>query len=137
MQQLVDEAGLGDRIVLDSAGTSAHHVGEKPDRRSREAASRRGIDVDGASRQFRKSDFGRFDYVIAMDASNLAALQRMADAEERTKLTLLRDHDPKAAPGAEVPDPYYGGGDGFERVLDICDAACRGLLAEIREAHGL
>jgi protein-tyrosine phosphatase len=136
MRALVRDAGLEDRIEIDSAGTGAWHVGSAPDERATAAAAARGIALDGAARRVRESDFDDFDVIVAMDAANLDELRALAgDApSRRAKLHLLREFDPASA-GADdldVPDPYYGAGDGFERVLDIVDAACRGLLAQIR-----
>ena len=132
MRLALNRAGLAERVTVDSAGTGGWHVGELPDPRTRAAAARRGIELAHRGRQFRRDDFGRFDLILAMDAANHRALLAMAaDAGARAKVRLLRSYDPSAPDGAEVPDPYYGGGDGFERVLDICEAACAGLLAEI------
>lgn len=137
MRHLVEQEGLGDWLAIDSAGTAAYHVGERPDPRTRAAAAKRGIRVDGRARQFEAADFDRFDHVVAMDRSNLRKLEALAPtAEARAKLSLLRDHDPHAPPGSEVPDPYYGGEDGFDEVLDICLAGCRGLLERLRATHG-
>ena len=133
MRHLVQEAGLADQIVLDSAGTSAYHAGESPDSRSTAAAKRRGIRLDGASRQVTREDFAQFDLLVAMDQTNLEALRRLAPSEAaKDRVVLLRSFDPASPPGAEVPDPYYGGAGGFERVLDICTAACTGLLEHAR-----
>ncbi len=130
--QLVQQAGRADAFAIESAGTAAYHEGERPDRRSLATARAHGVELPSRARQFRREDFGRFDHVLAMDRSNLAELQRLApDEEARAKLALLRRFDPKAPPDAEVPDPYYGGGDGFERVFEICMAACRGFLAHV------
>lgn len=138
MQHLVTRAGLSEHIELDSAGTSAYHIGERPDRRSAEAARRRGIELVGRSRQFDACDFDDFHYVVAMDTSNLRDLKGLARSQaDRDKLSLLRDFDPDSPRGASVPDPYYGGVDGFDEVLDICEAGCRHLLAHVREEHGL
>lgn len=138
MQYLIDEAGLSEHIELDSAGTSAYHVGDRPDRRSAATARRRGIELRGRARQFEASDFDEFDYVVAMDRTNLEELRRLAQHERHhAKLSLLRDFDSESPPGSNVPDPYYGGDDGFARVLDICEAGCRELLAEVRRRHGL
>jgi len=141
MDKLVADADLGDRITLDSAGTGNWHVGELPDERSREHAARRGYQLTHRARQFVPSDFGRFELVLAMDRSNLAHLERLAAAYRANSphaplppIELLRSYDPDAGPHAEVPDPYAGGGDDFERVLDICERACRGLL-EVARAH--
>jgi protein-tyrosine phosphatase len=135
---LVERAGLAGRIEIDSAGTGAWHVGEPADERARAAASRRGFQLDSVARQATRADFDRFDYLIAMDEANLRALERMApDKAARRKVHLLRSFDPSAPRGAPVPDPYYGGDGGFEEVLDICEAACRGLVAHIAREHGL
>lgn len=137
MQHLVEAADLTQHIALDSAGTGAYHVGERPDRRSAAAARQRGIELRGRARQFQASDFDEFDHVIAMDQSNLANLMRLSRSEaDRAKLSLLRDHDPESPKGSDVPDPYYGGARGFDEVLDICEAACRHLLARLRRDHG-
>lgn len=133
MRVALARAGLADRVTIDSAGTGGWHVGELPDPRTRAAAARRGITLDHRGRQFRRDDFARFDLVLAMDTANHRALLAMApDATARAKVRLLRSFDPAAPEGAEVPDPYYGGSDGFERVLDVCEAACVGLLAEVK-----
>jgi protein-tyrosine phosphatase len=138
MRHLVREAGLGGKITVDSAGTGDWHVGEERDRRSRAVASRRGMPITGPARQFAREDFDRFDLVLALDEDNAHALRRLAPTEEaRAKIHLLRNFEPAAAPGSEVPDPYYGGPEGFERVFDICLAACRGLLAHLRETYHL
>jgi len=108
-------------------------VGETRDRRSREVGERRGIPLGGRARQFVAADFARFDHVLAMDGKNLADLRDLApDETARRKLSLLRAFDPASPPDADVPDPYYGGADGFDRVFDICLAACAGLLDQVR-----
>ncbi len=138
MRHLVEEHGLTGAFTIDSAGTDGYHVGERPDPRTRAAAAKRGIRVDGQARQFKAADFNRFDYVVAMDRSNLRRLGALAPtAEARAKLSLLRDHDPQSPPGSEVPDPYYGGEDGFDEVLDICEAGCRGMLERLRATYDL
>lgn len=138
MRHLVREAGLEGKVLIDSAGLGDWHVGEPRDRRSAAVGARRGIPLAGAARQFTRGDFARFDYVLAMDRTNERELLRLAsDDAARAKVRLLRSFDPAAPAGAEVPDPYYGGPEGFERVFDICEAACRGLLAHVRREHGL
>jgi protein-tyrosine phosphatase len=133
MRHLVEQAGMSDAVDVESAGTGPWHVGEAPDARARQTARARGIRMTGRGQQFQCRDFARFDYVIAMDGENFAALAAMApDVAARAKLRLLRSFDPASPPEADVPDPYYGGPRGFEDVLDICEAACRGLLAELR-----
>jgi protein-tyrosine phosphatase len=139
MRHLVREAGLQGRIAVDSAGTGDWHVGEPRDGRSAEVGRRRGMPLQGSARQFQPADFARYDHVIAMDRQNRAALLRMTpDAAARAKVQLLRAFEPDVDPGNdEVPDPYYGGAQGFDKVFDICDKACRGLLAYVRQKHGL
>jgi protein-tyrosine phosphatase len=136
MLRLVAEAGLGAAIEVDSAGTAAYHVGELPDERSRVAAHRRGIELSHRARQFGAADLDRFDLVVAMDGDNLSRLdrlRRLAGGRARPPIVLLRSFDPTAAPGAAVPDPWSGGDDGFEQVLDQCERACAGLLAHVRD----
>jgi protein-tyrosine phosphatase len=136
MRHLVREAGLEAHIQIDSAGTGAWHAGEPRDRRSSEVGQRRGMPLSGRARQFVAADFDRFDYVLAMDSQNLSALVELAPNDDaRDKVRLLRSYDPASAAGAEVPDPYFGGPQGFDRVFDICEAGCRGLLAELRRTH--
>lgn len=138
MRNLVREAGLDDRIHVDSAGTGDWHVGEHRDRRSCAVAARRGMPISGEARQFSRSDFDRFDLVLALDHENQRALERLApDDATRAKIRLLRSFELGAPPDAEVPDPYYGGPDGFEQVFDICLAACRGLLDHLRTRYQL
>ena len=137
MRGLVEEAGLSDQIVLDSAGTGGWHVGAPPDRRSVAAAARRGIQIEGAARQVRRADFERFDLLVALDRANERDLRRLApDERAAAKIRLLREFDPASGRDLDVPDPYYGANDGFGRVLDLVDAACRGLLAELRTRVG-
>ena len=131
MQKLVDDAGLGSGVTIDSAGTGNWHVGELPDPRSREAALLRGYDLTHHARQVTPEDFARFDLILAMDRSNLRNLRAIATGPARVEL--LRAFEPGAPPGAEVPDPYSGGGEDFERVLDICERACAGVLAYVRD----
>lgn len=134
MRALVANAGLADRVVLDSAGTGAYHVGELPDPRTREAARRRGYTLDHRAWQFTAKDFARFDLVLAMDAQNLRHLQLLAPrgVQDSVLVRLVRSFDPIAGDGAEVPDPWYGGDEGFREVLDQCERACAGLLAFVR-----
>jgi protein-tyrosine phosphatase len=135
MRHRVREAGLDDVIEVESAGTGSWHVGDPPDARAREEASARGIAMDGAARQFRPADFERFDLVLAMDRENAAHLRALApDGKAAAKVRLLREFDPAAAAGRDlsVPDPYYGGAEGFATVFDQVDAACRGLIAHLR-----
>jgi len=135
MRHLVAELGLGDRIVVDSAGTGSWHVGHPPDERATDAAARRGIVLDGTARRFTSADFHDYDLLLAADRDNLSVMRGLApDEAARDRVHLLREFDPKAvaAGDLEVPDPYYGGPDGFEDVLDGVDRACRGLLEHLR-----
>ena len=127
----VKEAGLDGKVTIDSAGTHAYHVGEPPDRRARAAAERRGYTLEHIrARRVDARDFERFDHVIAMDRDNLAALKDNAEPEHHGKIHLFLDF--ASGPESEVPDPYYGGAAGFERVLDLVEDASRGLLQRIR-----
>ena len=124
------EAGMP--VEVDSAGTASYHVGEPADPRTAAELRRRGVALDHAARQFRAADFARFDLVLAMDHANAASLRRLAPTDEDAgKVRLLREFDP-AGDGLEVPDPYYGGEDGFREVFDMVDAACLGLLEPLR-----
>ncbi len=134
---LVAENGLADHISFDSAGTSDYHIGEPADRRSAQAAARHGVTLRGRARQFQAADFETFDYVVAMDRSNLDRLVEMAPSEgARKRISMLRAWDADAD-GADVPDPYWSGRDGFELVFQICRAGCTGLIASIRSEHGI
>jgi protein-tyrosine phosphatase len=130
-RHLVKNAGLESEFHIESAGTGAWHTGELPDRRMRQAASRRGITLDSRARQVTPEDFAAFDHVIAMDASNLRHLRAMAPEHHADKLRLLRDLDPDE-PGADVPDPYYGGAEDFDEVLDIVTRAGQVLLTDLK-----
>ena len=135
MRELVRAEGLEDAVAVESAGTGAWHVGEPPDARAVATAAARGVVVEGVGRQVAVADFGRADLLVAMDRANRDALLALAPGpRERAKVRLLRSFDPDAVRAGEldVPDPYYGGPGGFERVLDVVTAGCRGLLAELR-----
>ena len=137
MRELVRSEGLEGQVEVDSAGTGGWHVGHPPDERATEAAQRRGIVLDSEARRFAPADFGRFDLILAMDESNRRDLLDLApDDESRAKVRLLREFDPASAEAGDldVPDPYYGGEQGFEDVLDMVDASTRGLLDELRAA---
>lgn len=131
----VQEAGLSDQITIDSAGTIDFHTGKAPDLRAQHAAMRRGYDMKSLrARQVEEGDFYRFDYVLAMDLDNLANLQRLAPQGSETKAQLFLEYARHHAE-REVPDPYYGRMDGFERVLDMVEDASEGLLQHIRLKH--
>ena len=137
-RSLVSAAGLEAELEIDSAGTAGYHSGEAPDRRARAAGKRANIVVGGQARQFVASDFSRFDWIIAMDANNLADLRRIApNQEQASKVRLMRSFDPAAATDAPVPDPYHGEDRDFDEVLELCRKASEYLLKEIRKEHRL
>ena len=132
-RKLAADAGLAERILVDSAGTHGYHVGEPPDPRTREAAARRGYDLSPLrARQFERQDFSRFDLVLAMDRDNHAILARLAQPSAGHKLRMMMEFA-RNFEESEVPDPYYGGPLGFERVLDMLEDASRGLLEMLRK----
>ena len=132
-KRLVAEAGLEKRIASDSAGTHDYHVGEPPDPRAQRAAAGRGYDLSAQrGRQVGRDDFAEFDYVLAMDEANLRLLERLCPPPHAHKLKLFMEFGSDSHP-REVPDPYYGGAQGFERVLDLVEHASRGLLAHLRK----
>ena len=119
-------------IEVESAGTAGYHVGEPPDHRTRHAALRRGYDMSALrARIVEPRDFGRFDLILAMDRENLDVLRRRAPDSARERIRLFLEFVPDA-PVAEVPDPYYGGPNGFEEVLDLVEAGARSLLEHVR-----
>jgi len=128
----VKSAGLEARITADSAGTHDYHVGEPPDERAQRAALRRGYDLSALrGRQVSPGDFSEFQWLLAMDDTNLHALERMCPPQHAQKLRLFMDFAAGLAV-REVPDPYYGGEQGFERVLDMVEQAAQGLLDHLR-----
>lgn len=129
---LVERAGLSDQIEIDSAGTAAWHIGKSPDARAQAAAAMRGYDLSPLrGRQVSAADFARFDFVLAMDRSNLADLLAQCPAEQRHKVRLFLSFSSQWQ-NHEVPDPYYGGAEGFDHVLDMIEDASLGLLNAIR-----
>ncbi|WP_273808051.1 MULTISPECIES: low molecular weight protein-tyrosine-phosphatase [unclassified Pseudomonas] len=130
----LDAAGLADAVELDSAGTGDWHVGKAPDSRAIQAAAGRGYAIgDLRARQVAEDDFQRFDLILAMDQDNLAWLEQLRPDEGAVpELFLAR----QGLAVDEVPDPYYGGAAGFERVLDLLESACDGLVAEVAARHG-
>jgi protein-tyrosine phosphatase len=132
-RHFAERAGQGERFEVDSAGTGGWHTGELPDARMRQVAANRGFTYSGRARKFAAGDYDRFDWIIAMDESNRSDLRALARNEpERDRVRLMREFDPEAGPDASVPDPYYGGIDGFEYVYDIVERSCRGLLEAIQ-----
>lgn len=135
-RELLAREALESRVHIDSAGTAAYHVGSPPDQRAREAALRRGIDLsDIRGRRAEPQDFEKFDYILAMDRENHANLLAIA-GEHGHKVRLFMEYSDRFEE-SEVPDPYYGGPNGFERVLDMIEDAAEGLLRELRRAHSL
>ena len=133
-RHIVENAELGHRVLVDSAGTHAYHNGDPPDRRGMEAAERRGYSLKGLkARRVVEEDFERFDYILAMDNDNLTRLRESAGVEHHGKIKLLLEFA-KQTKLSEIPDPYYGGLAGFERVLDLVEEASEGLLNEIRKS---
>ena len=140
-RQVVTEQGLESRFRIDSAGTSGYHDGEAPDPRTTEVAARRGVRVAGTSRRITGADVAEFDYLVAMDADNLRAVESLV---ERTSLDgdgpaihLLREFDPEAEGDLEVPDPYFGGPQGFDNVHDLVERSARALLEHLEAEHDL
>lgn len=122
-------------LEIDSAGTADYHIGSPPDPRSQSAARARGIEIGGLrGRQIERRDFDHFDHILAMDRDNLAQLERLRPRDSHARLELFMRYAPQL--GDEVPDPYYGGAADFERVLDLCSAAARGLLAALERPPG-
>ena len=132
LRSKLKEAGLDELVVVDSAGTHAYHVGEPPDHRSVKHARKRGYDLSGLrARRVSEADYAHFDLVLAMDFDNFKLLEEQCPPEHRAKLRRLsefaRRHDSPV-----VPDPYYGAAQGFERVLDLIEDACDGLVAHLK-----
>lgn len=136
-EHLVCEAGLADRIQVDSAGTHAYHIGKQPDSRAQETSKRHGIDLSvQRARKAVREDFLLFDYILAMDRDNYSLLSELCPEGQEHRLRLFMEFAPHMAE-REVPDPYYGGAEGFERVFDMVEAAAAGLLEDIRSRHGV
>ncbi|MGI8740602.1 MAG: low molecular weight protein-tyrosine-phosphatase [Gammaproteobacteria bacterium] len=135
--KLVADAGLARVIVADSAGTHAYRIGKSPDKRAVAAASKRGYDLTRQrARRVEPADFSRFDYILAMDDENMHEIRALVAPAAAVNVWLLMDFARQPV-HAEVPDPYYGGGGGFERVLDMVEDGAGGLLEHIRRHHQL
>ena len=133
--RLLKQEGLERLIKVDSAGTHAYHIGEPPDVRAQQSAGKRGVDISGQrARRVEKDDFERFDYLLVMDRDNYSRLETLCEEPNRSKLRLFMEFAPHLHE-EEVPDPYYGGANGFERVLDMIEAASQGLLEDIRQRY--
>lgn len=134
-RHIVNQEGLDEFIHIDSAGTHAYHVGEQPDSRAQQTARNRGIDLSQQrARKVHRDDFESFDYVLAMDNDNHSILASMCPAHKDENLSLFLDFAPSRSE-SEVPDPYYGGPQGFEHVFDLVEDASRGLIEDIRKRH--
>jgi protein-tyrosine phosphatase len=132
-ESLVEEARLSRHIDVDSAGTHAYHIGDKPDKRAMQAAAGRGIDLGRQrARRVEAADFERFDYVLAMDSSNFDDLVAICPPQHQDKIQLFLEFAEDLS-RREVPDPYYGGNQGFEQVLDLIERAARALLEDVRQ----
>lgn len=132
-QHLVNERGLQGFFYIDSAGTSAYHIGEKANSKSRQVASEHGVDLKSRARRFEQKDLNDFDMIVAMDHENLHNIREL-DTDNRfgEKIKLMRDFDPEPGDGA-VPDPYYGGLDGFQKVYDVIFRSCNTLLNKLEK----
>ena len=127
-RHLAQERGVGEKYQLDSAGTSPYHVGELPDHRMRQMAHEKGFQYTGKARQYNKDEFDQHDLIIVMDRSNLRTLRSWASTEEEMKIRMMREFDPQGSARMDVPDPYYGGLDGFDKTFEIVKRSCQGLL---------
>lgn len=135
MNSLIANSGLSERIQCNSAGTLSYHAGEPADTRMQRHASKRGYDLVSIARQVKPNDFNEFDYIVAMDDENVSNLSGfLPSAGLASKISKMTDYCTSPNPGY-VPDPYYGGSEGFEQVLDLLEDACQGLLTHIRHAH--
>lgn len=131
-RQLVERAGLSDRIRVASSGTHGYHVGHPPDARAAQAAKRRGVDIsDLRAQQIEHDDFERYDYVLVMDQANYERVWEACPELLKHKIRLFMEYAPHCKT-REVPDPYYGAGNGFERVLDLVEDASQGLLRSLK-----
>ena len=131
-RKLAADAGRGETVLADSAGTHGYHIGEPPDPRAQAAAAKRGYDLSGLrARRFEHADFQRFDLILAMDRDHHSILLRMARPPAARKLKLMMSYA-RRFKEEDVPDPYYGGPLGFERVLDMLEDAAQGLLESLR-----
>ena len=132
-RHFVKEAGVDHLIEVDSAGTHAYHIGNPPDHRSQHTASKRGYAMhELRARAVQASDFEEFDYILAMDKENLSLLHQRSPRQHLNKIRLFMQYSQNAGLETEVPDPYFGGAQGFELVLDMVEDASRGLLAHLR-----
>jgi len=129
----INERGLNNHFKVDSAGTGAWHVGQRPDVRSQKVGEKHGIYLPGHSRQFILTDFKDFDLILAMDNANYQDLKQMADTGDLVKLKMMRDFDTPGSKGKSVPDPYYGGNNGFDIMYSMLNTCCENLLKELAD----
>ena len=130
-QKLIEEHQLTDRISCDSCGTSNYHIGGQPDPRTQANAIENGVTLNHKARQFYSDDFFEFDFIIPMDKSNLSNILKFEEANTtQATIQIMRDYDEKGK-GMDVPDPYFGGEDGFQEVYDILDRSCQNLMTSI------
>lgn len=133
MKKMIEDEGLNDRVFVDSAGTSNWNDGKTPDERMRKHGLKRGYDFCTIARTFKSSDFDKFDYIIVMDNNNYMNVKKLSRSEEDvSKIHRMTDFSINFSDHAHVPDPYYGGDDGFNLVMDLLEDGCRGLLKEIK-----
>lgn len=136
-RSLAEKSGVADNYEIDSAGTSGYHVGEHPDSRMRKVAAANGLEYDGESRRLKSGDLDKFDLLIGMDGYNYSSMRSMTRSPgQEDKIRLLREFDPQGTPSSSVPDPYYGGIDGFHEVYRVVERSCQGLL-EALESGGV
>lgn len=134
--QLADKAGVADKYEVDSAGTSAYHINEQPDSRMRRVAAQNGLQYNGRAKQFRVEDFDRFDLIVPQDQENLRNLLRLTRGpQDEAKLYTMRTFDPLGSSSEGVPDPYYGGVDGFQTTFEIVRRSCQGLLEALEKGE--
>ena len=132
MKKMISDEGLEDRVFVDSAGTSNWNEGNTPDERMRKHGAKRGYDFCSEARTFKSSDFNKFDYILVMDSNNYMNVKKLAKSEEDfSKVYRMTDFSINFTQD-HVPDPYYGGDDGFELVMNLLEDACRGLLKEVK-----
>ncbi len=135
-RQKIQNAGLEDKYMADSSGTAAYHIGEEPDSRMRQVASQHGLNYSGAGRQFVQKDFEDFDLILPMDLSNYSNLEQIAKNEEHlAKIHLMGNFDLEAGEDRAVPDPYYGGLDGFEHVYQMIERSTTELLRQLESGE--
>jgi protein-tyrosine phosphatase len=131
----IQQFGLSERFIVDSCGTGNYHIGQQPDPRTVKNARKNGVPINHACRQLNENDLAVFDYILAMDASNLSNILKLSNAEEHSnKIIMMREFDPHAEV-REVPDPYFGGDDGFQEVFEILDRTMHHFIEHLKTKH--